>query len=276
MRKGTFAQTPHGTLQVRSYNFFLLSQKIKVYLKDGFLATHKLSKITIRNIAIYWEFENISQTSLEVTLTGPGGVRTVVQFGVGYWTFNMISEQLATEGITLIKNKHNKTCRIFHATHSISLGEFGILLGFVKNTTVPGGTYKDSGRVNVMEGVTIEQELRDIYYDPKTGYQSEENIYQQARSAGLRVSRQQIKEWLQTQDTYTKHKPLRKRGYKFQKTYVKELADQLQMDLVDMGKYRHKNKGYDWSVKQIRFCDSHSPKKHRKHDKSGERTLSPT
>ena len=116
-------------------------------------------------MAIYWEFEIISQTSSDVTLTSPKGVRTVVQFGVGYWTFNMISDRLATENITLTKNKCNNTCRIYHATHSISLGEFGVLLEFAKNTTIPGGVYKDSGHVNInlwLQYVTIgcEQSIR--------------------------------------------------------------------------------------------------------------------
>ena len=107
-------------------------------------------------------------------------------------------------------------------------------------------------------GVTTEQELRDIYYDPKTGYQSMENLYQKARSAGLKVRRQKIKEWLQTQDTYTRYKPIQKRGYKFQKTYVKELADQLQMDVVDMGKYHWHNKGYYWILTAIEILSRYA------------------
>ena len=62
---------------------------------------------------------------------------------------------------------------------------------------------------------------------------------------GIKVSRRLVKEWLETQDTYmyTRYKPAI-RKHKFQKTYVKNLADQIQMDLVEMGKYASKNKGY--------------------------------
>ena len=35
----------------------------------------------------------------------------------------------------------------------------------------------------------IEQELRDIYYNPSTGYQSIERLYQKAKESGLKVSR---------------------------------------------------------------------------------------
>ena len=93
--------------------------------------------------------------------------------------------------------------------------------------------------------VEKEQELRDLYYDPVNGYRSREKLYQKAREKGLKVSRREVKEWLETQDTYTRYKPIF-RKHKFQKTYVKELADQIQLDGVDMGKYKHKNRGYYW------------------------------
>ena len=93
--------------------------------------------------------------------------------------------------------------------------------------------------------VEKEQELRDLYYDPVNGYRSREKLYQKAREKGLKVSRREVKEWLETQDTYTRYKPI-VRKHKFQKTYVRELADQIQLDLVDMGKYKHKNRGYYW------------------------------
>ena len=52
-----------------------------------------------------------------------------------------------------------------------------------------------------------------------------------------------VREWLRTQDTYTRYKPI-VRKHKYQKTFVRNLADQAQLDLVDMGKYGNKNKGY--------------------------------
>ena len=97
-----------------------------------------------------------------------------------------------------------------------------------------------------------EQGLRDIYYDPKTGYRSAEKLYQKAREDGLKVSRKLIKEWLITQDTYTRYKSVI-RKHKFRKTFVKNLTDQMQMDLVDMGKYANKNKGYRWILTAVDF-----------------------
>ena len=89
----------------------------------------------------------------------------------------------------------------------------------------------------------IEQELRDIYFNPETGYQK-------AKEEGLKVSRKKVGEWLKTQDTFTMFKPI-VRKHKFRKTFVKDLGDQLQMDLVDMKKYKNKNKGYYWILTAV-------------------------
>ena len=96
-----------------------------------------------------------------------------------------------------------------------------------------------------MTDIVNEQELRDIYYDPSEGYKSVEKLYQKAKEKGLGVSRKAVKNWLETQDTYTRYKPVVQK-HKFLKTFVQNLADQMQMDLVDMGKYGNKNKGYRW------------------------------
>jgi transposase InsO family protein len=95
-----------------------------------------------------------------------------------------------------------------------------------------------------------EQGLREIYHNPVSGYQSAEKLYRRAKEDGLKVTRKSVNEWLLTQDTYTRYKPI-VRKHKFQKTYVKELGEQVQMDLVDMGKYKSKNGGYYWILTAI-------------------------
>jgi hypothetical protein len=63
-------------------------------------------------------------------------------------------------------------------------------------------------------------------------------LYQKAKEEGVPdVSRKNVREWLQTQNTYIIHKPSRKH-YKTQRTYVDGLAQQIQMDLVDMSRIR--------------------------------------
>ena len=89
-----------------------------IYL-DGFIETDINSKIVINNVSIFWRFKNIHEDNREVTLIESNGKQTVLQFGVGYWTFDMISELLGKkESVTLKKNRHNNTCRI----HSVTIG----------------------------------------------------------------------------------------------------------------------------------------------------------
>ena len=63
----------------------------------------------------------------------------------------------------------------------------------------------------VSRDVDKEQELRNLFYDPMTGFQSRERLYQKAKDRGLKASRREVKEWLETQETYTRHKPVVKR-----------------------------------------------------------------
>ena len=105
--------------------------------------------------------------------------------------------------------------------------------------------------------VVIEQELRNIYYDPAVGYRSVKKLYQKAKEKGLSVSGRIVREWLKTQDTYTRYKPI-VRKHKFQRTFVKDLAEQIQLDLVDMGKYKNKNKGYYWKLTVVEILSRYA------------------
>ena len=102
-----------------------------------------------------------------------------------------------------------------------------------------------------------EQGLRGLYYDPKTGYQSAERLYQKAQEEGLSVTRKQVREWLRSQDTYTRYKPLI-RKHKFRSTLSRSLGEQVQMDLVDMGSYRNKNGGYYWILTAIEIMSRYA------------------
>ena len=98
----------------------------------------------------------------------------------------------------------------------------------------------------------LEQGLRDIYYNPKTGYQSSERLYKKALEDGLNVNRKLVKEWLKSQDTYTRYKPVVRKS-KFRKTFVNYVGDQIQMDLVEMGSYKNQNKGYYWILTAVKI-----------------------
>ena len=122
--------------------------------------------------------------------------------------------------------------------------------------------------------IIAEQELRDIYYDPSAGYQSAEKLYRKAKEQGLKnVSRKDIKNWLRSQDTYTRYKSVI-RKHKYRKTFVKGLADQMPLDLVNMGKIRIQKQRLSMDINGNRnfesVCVRHSrsQKKYGKHDES--------
>ena len=100
------------------------------------------------------------------------------------------------------------------------------------------------------EDFDLEQELRDLYYSPGTGYRSIESLYKKVKEDGFNVTRQQVRNFLQTQDTYTKTKPKGGPGLggkTYRKTMVGDLGQQLQLDLVDMTEDRkYSNNGYRW------------------------------
>ena len=100
-----------------------------------------------------------------------------------------------------------------------------------------------------------EQESRDVYYDPSAGYQSAEKLYQKVKD--LKISRKDVKDWLKSQETYTRYKPKIK-PRKYLKTFVGKLADQMQLDLVDMQKYLHKNKGNRWILTGIEILSRYA------------------
>ena len=125
-----------------------------VYVENGFIETTWNSTVLIKNIAVYCMFKNIHQYNREVVLTSSADEGNVIEFGTGYWTFSMISERLREEGITLTENRHNNTRRIHCKTDEVELGNFGILLGFEKDTTKSKDLWKDSpNEININMGL---------------------------------------------------------------------------------------------------------------------------
>lgn len=60
------------------------------------------------------------------------------------------------------------------------------------------------------------------------------------KSDGLKVGKKFVKEWLTTEDTLTQFKSIVRRQ-KFQKAFVTDLAEQVHIGFVDLGKYGGKN-----------------------------------
>ena len=80
--------------------------------------------------------------------------------------------------------------------------------------------------------------LKKTYYNPLTGYSSMNELH---RRTGIPTSK--IKEWLETQDTYTKHKPI-VRKFKRRKVITGGVNHQWQADFVELQEFAKVNDGY--------------------------------
>jgi hypothetical protein len=82
------------------------------------------------------------------------------------------------------------------------------------------------------------KEIKEIYYNPETGYSGVNDIMKKANE-----NKTKVETFLNTQDIYTLHKPLRK-NFKRRKIYVHNIDDQWQADLVEMIPYSKENNDF--------------------------------
>ena len=87
--------------------------------------------------------------------------------------------------------------------------------------------------------------LKKTHYNPLTGYSSMNELH---RRTGIPTSK--IKEWLETQDTYTKHKPI-VRKFKRRKVITGGVNHQWQADLVELQEFAKVNDGYRYLLTVI-------------------------
>lgn len=101
----------------------------------------------------------------------------------------------------------------------------------------------------------MDKKLKNTYYDPKkVGSFS-------GKAALVRgvpgVGNKRAEKWLQKQNTYTLHKPIRKK-FERNKTIVTTIDEQFQADLVDMAKYSKDNDGIRYLLVVVdvfsRYC----------------------
>ena len=90
-----------------------------------------------------------------------------------------------------------------------------------------------------------ESSLKKTYYDPATGYSSIAELH---RRTG--IPKNDIKEWLESQYTYTRHKPA-KTKFRTRKVITGGVFYQLQFDLADMQEFAKVNEGYKYILTGI-------------------------
>ena len=84
------------------------------------------------------------------------------------------------------------------------------------------------------------EKLKKLYYSPTDGFSG---INQLTRKSGLQ--QKQVKEFLEQQDIYSRHLPLRKK-FPTRKVIVNGIDDQFQADLVEMIPYAKENDGFKY------------------------------
>lgn len=89
----------------------------------------------------------------------------------------------------------------------------------------------------LLKQVTLEKVLKKLYYDPKSpvAFSGIQNLFEAVQSLKRfsHIKQNDIRDWLQKQNTYTLHKPIRKR-FPRRKTIVAQVDQQWQADLADM------------------------------------------
>ena len=97
-----------------------------------------------------------------------------------------------------------------------------------------------------------EMYLRKLYYDVQSpiSFTSERNLWQQIKKDRKKITRADLKKWLDEQYTYTLHKPYNK-PVLYRKTMVHSVDEQWQADLVDMREFSKQNDQYNYLLTVI-------------------------
>ena len=98
----------------------------------------------------------------------------------------------------------------------------------------------------------IKEDLRNAYYDPKNpgSFGGVQAVYRAAKLKNSNIRLKDVKRWLQSQRTFTLHKPL-KRRFRRNRVIVFGVDNQWQSDLVDMSQFSKFNDGYKFILTTI-------------------------
>lgn len=106
---------------------------------------------------------------------------------------------------------------------------------------------------------TVDESLHEIYYDPASagGFGGIERLLDEAKRRGLQVSRKRVEDFLADQETYARHKPVR-RNFVRNHTYVRGIDDQWQADLAEVQHLAKENGGIRYLLTCIDVFSKHA------------------
>lgn len=95
----------------------------------------------------------------------------------------------------------------------------------------------------------MEDYLADVYYTPShpSAFGGEEAVHRATKEDNKRISRREIRNWLRGRETYTLHKPLRRR-FPRNRVIVSGIDSQWQADLVDVSAFLRINRGHKYTL----------------------------
>ena len=85
--------------------------------------------------------------------------------------------------------------------------------------------------------------ISDLFYDPSVGYTGVQALYKTAKKKKKSIKLDDVRKWLRKQNTYTLHKPIR-RKFRRRQTVVGGIDYQWQGDLADVSSMSKYNDGY--------------------------------
>ena len=101
--------------------------------------------------------------------------------------------------------------------------------------------------------------METVYYTPKIpgSYSGLDAFHKSAKEQGLNVTRNEVRDWLASQDTYSIHKPVRK-SFPRNRIVVTDIDEQWQIDLIDVQNLSQYNDGYRYILTCIDVLSKYS------------------
>ncbi len=166
----------------RNITVFITDGTKKLILDEPFLTGHDTT-IQLKRATVFWRFRNITDANnnnyFEKAITSTDSeART---FDDGYWDFELIKKRLEEEKIELEASVHDNKCLLKNTnTETINLKNFGKLLGFNVDTTIPTGQTPEAPHpVDVNLGLrylTVACDLADTFRNVDINGSADANI----------------------------------------------------------------------------------------------------
>lgn len=101
-----------------------------------------------------------------------------------------------------------------------------------------------------MDEATAKQ-IKEAYYDPKTGFVDPRKLYKKMVKDGLNVTLEEVEEVVDRQLVDQVYRPIGKFKRKYDPIVSPAKGNNMQVDLLDMSKYGKFNKGFKWLMNGV-------------------------